>query len=150
MIADAPCQPKWINTTKDEFNQQKQATFTAAVQQPLNYLTICRPLTHDHVGYFDSQRGCVYTYSNIVVITTFEVLTGTGFSWGLHNQLAPINGSSIPNAFLVGTDGNGNIYLGRCNNHNSSYIGKITKNKFQYNYKEVEVTECDQHDILLC
>ena len=149
MKTDNPCQPKWISSTLVECNQQMPpGWFTAAIQpNPFNYVKLCRTLLQDHVGYFDDQRGCVYVAGGQVYVNaSFDLLTGSGMSWDVHYD----GTSQQTNAFKIGQDSNGDLYAGRCNIHNSSFVGKVLGNKFYYNYNEKDVSDCEQYDIILC
>ena len=96
------------------------------------------------------MRGCVYTTgggeTTVFTVSEYQVLTGTGFTWAseVGNKNPPAN------ALLAGKGGLGNMYVGRCNTHNSAFLGKIS-DRFYYNYQENEVADCNnEHDLLLC
>ena len=158
-LSDRKCEYHWFNTTAAEFGKDRAIyshTFVAVIQgETASWLSrrVCRALDQDNVGYFQTKRGCVYTFGNSIgVDTSFEMLNGKGLNWVVHHQ-----GANPPaNAFVVGSSQNTDFYLGRCNNHDTAFIGKITGNsgkdsyRFSYDFNETVVSDCETHDILLC
>ena len=123
------------------------AVNSATGNNGVNPLYACRGYDQFNVGYFVQGQGCVFTFGGVQPpIASFQILTGTGFSWSRQEQAE----NTPANAYQIGVQAQyGKLYLGRCNIHNTGNIGKVT-NGFFYNNNGNEASDCDWHDTLVC
>ena len=103
-------------------------------------------------GKANQRLGCVVTMGGkpFTIKANYEVLIGHNYDWVERH-----GGDAVPErAFIAGQDLNGqHIYVGRCDLHfeklETLVVGKI-HHKFYYAWGEKELSNCDNHQIMVC